>query len=50
LVTWTLSGEDRKRIERAGTYMAEFQAVSFEEYRSTAAKPAAQTAAKPAKR
>ncbi|HEX5103132.1 MAG TPA: hypothetical protein VFV87_04945, partial [Pirellulaceae bacterium] len=26
LVTWTLSGEDRKRIERAGNYLVEFQA------------------------
>jgi hypothetical protein len=30
---WTLSGEDRKRIERAGDMMATFQTVSFDEYR-----------------
>jgi hypothetical protein len=50
LVTWTLSGEDRKRIERAGTYLAEFQPVSFDEYRASAGGPASQTAAKQAKR
>jgi hypothetical protein len=50
LVTWTLSGEDRKKIERAGTYMAQFTAVGFDEYRASAAKPASQTAAKSATR
>jgi hypothetical protein len=43
LVNWSLSGEDRKRIDRAGTYLASFQQVSFDEYRSPAAKPAAKT-------
>lgn len=44
LVNWTLSGEDRKRIDRVGTYLAEFPSVSFDEYRSAAAqhKPAQQ--------
>lgn len=46
LVNWTLSGEDRKKIDRAGTGLAEFSAVSFEEYRASAAKPAAKTAKK----
>lgn len=50
LITWTLSGEDRKRIERAGSYMTEFSSVSFDEYRTSAEKPAAQTASTPAKR
>ncbi len=50
LVTWTLSGEDRKKIERAGTYMTEFSSVSFDEYRTIAGKPEAQTAGKQAKR
>lgn len=50
LVTWTLSGEDRKKIERAGTYMTEFPSVSFDEYRTIAGKAADKTAAKAAKR
>jgi hypothetical protein len=37
---WTLSGEDRKRIERAGDMIATFQTVSFEEYRAADSKPA----------
>ena len=37
LVTWTLSGEDRKRIERAGTLLAELKDVKFEEYRAATA-------------
>ena len=40
LMTWTLSGEDRKRIERVGNYLQEFQAVSFDDYRAAASKPA----------
>jgi hypothetical protein len=39
LVSWALSGEDRKRIDRAGTYLAEFRAVNFEEYRRAIAQP-----------
>ncbi len=31
---WTLSGEDQKRIERAGNLMAQFEVVSYERYRS----------------
>jgi hypothetical protein len=50
LVNWSLSGEDRKKIERAGTALAEFKSVSFEEYRASAGKPAAKTAAKTAKK
>ena len=41
LVNWKLSGEDRKRIDRAGTGLATFQNVSFDEYRSNVAAPAA---------
>jgi len=33
LVNWTLSGEDRKKIERAHDAMATFKSVSFNEYR-----------------
>ncbi len=43
LVSWALSGEDRKRIDRAGTYLAEFRAVSFEEYRRAIAQPVENT-------
>jgi hypothetical protein len=32
LVNWTLSGSDRKRLERAGDYLQTFQTVSFEQY------------------
>jgi hypothetical protein len=32
-VNWTLSGEDQKRIQRAGDCMAQFEVVSFNEYR-----------------
>jgi hypothetical protein len=39
LVSWALSGEDRKRIDRAGTYLAEFRPVGFEEYRRATAQP-----------
>jgi len=46
LVNWSLSGEDRKKIDRAGTYLAEFSAVSFEDYRSASAKPPVKTARK----
>jgi hypothetical protein len=44
LVTWSLSGEDRKRIERAGTHLAEFRSVTFDEYRSTTSAPQPQQA------
>ncbi|HEY2411261.1 MAG TPA: hypothetical protein VGI40_03415 [Pirellulaceae bacterium] len=40
---WTLSGEDRKRIERAGDMIATFQTVSFDEYRVADSKAAATT-------
>jgi hypothetical protein len=43
LMNWTLSGEDHKRIERAGEYLATFQQVDFDEYRT--APPAAAQAA-----
>jgi hypothetical protein len=33
IFNWRLSNTDRKRIETAGTYMADFQALSFQEYR-----------------
>lgn len=33
LANWTLSGKDRDRVKLAGTYMAEFDAVPFKEYR-----------------
>ncbi len=46
LVNWSLSGEDRKKIDRAGTYLAEFASVSFEEYRSGAAQSSPKTARK----
>jgi hypothetical protein len=48
LLTWALSGEDRKKIDRAGTCLAAFQSVSFDKYRSPTAPPVAQTAAKKA--
>jgi hypothetical protein len=31
---WTLSGEDRKKIERAGDLMATYQIVSYDDYRN----------------
>ena len=46
LANWSLSGEDRKKIDRAGTYLAEFASVGFEEYRSGAAQPPQKTAKK----
>jgi hypothetical protein len=46
LVNWSLSGEDRKKIDRAGTCLAEFGSIGFEEYRAAAAKPAVKTAGK----
>ena len=47
LVNWTLSGEDRKRIEHAGDCLARFHAVSFNEYRTPSVT---QTPAKQARR
>jgi hypothetical protein len=44
LVNWTLSGEDRRRIERAGDWLATYRAVSYDEYRGTVGKPAAKQA------
>lgn len=38
LANWSLSGEDRKRIERAGDGLAKFENVSFDEYRNAALK------------
>ena len=46
LVNWSLSGEDRKKIDRAGTCNAEFPSVSFEEYRAAATKSGTKTANK----
>jgi hypothetical protein len=40
LVNWTLSGEDRKRVEHAGDCLVQFRPVTFDEYR-TETKPAA---------
>jgi hypothetical protein len=34
LVNWSLSGEDRRRIDDVGTWMASFASVSFDEYRA----------------
>ena len=42
LVNWTLSGEDRRRIERAGDWLATYKAVSYDEYRGTDRKAAQQ--------
>jgi hypothetical protein len=42
LVNWLLSNTDRKRVDEAGKYLADFQTVGFREYRNTAplaAKP-----------
>lgn len=38
LVNWTLSGEDRKKIERAHDAMATFQSVSYDEFRNGVGK------------
>jgi hypothetical protein len=40
-LNWTLSGEDRKKIERAGDMMAKFDAVSYDDYRGGQDKSAA---------
>ncbi len=32
LANWRLSQTDRKQIDRAGTYLADFAEVSFREY------------------
>lgn len=39
-LNWSLSGEDRKKIERAGDMLATFQAVSYDEYRKPQQKTA----------
>ena len=44
LANWSLSGEDRKKIDRAGTYLAEFSSIGFDEYRSGSAQPPQKTA------
>ncbi len=47
LVNWSLSGEDQKRLSRAGDYLTQFKAVPFDEYRQpVAAKPAKKETAK----
>ena len=46
LVNWTLSGEDRRRIERASDGLATYRAVSYDEYRGIQRKPAAPQQAK----
>lgn len=33
IFNWRLSNTDHKRIETAGTYMADFQAINFQDYR-----------------
>jgi hypothetical protein len=40
LVNWALSGEDRRRIERASDGLATFRAVSYDEYRGLERKAA----------
>lgn len=40
---WTLSGEDRKKIEGASDMMATFEAVTFDKYRAADSKSAATT-------
>jgi hypothetical protein len=49
LVNWTLSGEDRKKIERAGSSAATFKPVSYDEYRRGFAKTAKTAKAAPPK-
>jgi hypothetical protein len=44
LANWSLSGEDRKRMERAGNGLASFQNVSFDEYTRPADQPATKQA------
>lgn len=39
LITWSLSGEDRRRLERATDYLSQFPHQPFDEYRLEAAKP-----------
>jgi hypothetical protein len=39
LVNWKLSGEDRKKIDRAADMMATFRAISFDDYRHPTKKP-----------
>jgi hypothetical protein len=43
-VNWALSGEDRKKIDRAGDMMATFEQVSYDDYRSAPAKPSGKQA------
>ncbi len=47
LVNWALSGEDRKRIDRAGEHLVSLPTVSFDEYRTA---PAAVPSSKQARR
>ncbi|MDX1945185.1 MAG: hypothetical protein SFU86_07245 [Pirellulaceae bacterium] len=47
LVNWSLSGEDRKRIDRAGEHLVSLRSVSFDEYRTA---PSAPPASKQARR
>ena len=35
LANWSLSNTDRERVEKAGAYMAEFDAVTFQDYQKT---------------
>jgi hypothetical protein len=35
IFNWRLSNTDRKRIDKAGTWMAEFQPISFRDYRQS---------------
>ncbi|HZN35834.1 MAG TPA: hypothetical protein VFB80_18520 [Pirellulaceae bacterium] len=44
LVNWTLSGEDRRRIERAGDWLATYRPISYDEYRGANRQPPAQQA------
>ncbi len=46
LFNWVLSAADHKRIEQAGDHLANFQAVSFSEYRTSPARPAAEKTTK----
>jgi hypothetical protein len=46
LFNWILSVADRQKIEQAGDHLANFQAVSFSEYRTPPARPAAEKTTK----
>lgn len=43
-VNWALSGEDRKKIDRAADMIATFQLIGYDQYRAADAEPAPTTA------